>query len=56
MIGSKHRRIIKLKQSLMFFFFEIVNESNKNQLNYGLIKEDNFTTVLCKNGYMIKIF
>ena len=46
----------KTKTVLNVFFFEIVIESNKNQLNYGLIKEDNFTTVLCKNGYMIKIF
>ena len=46
----------KTKTVLNVFYFEIVNKSNKNQLNYGLIKEDNFTTVLCENGYIIKIF
>ena len=31
-------------------FIEIVNESNHNQINYGLIKEENFTINLCKNS------
>ena len=29
---------------------EIVNESNRKQITYGLIKEENFTINLCKNG------
>ena len=32
-------------------FIEIVNEFNRvNQIIYGLIKEENFTIDLCKNG------
>ena len=31
-------------------FIDIVNESNCNHINYGLIQEENFTTKLCKNG------
>ena len=27
-----------------------------NQINYGLIKEENFAINLCKNGYTIMIF
>ena len=27
-----------------------------NQINYGLIKEDNFTISVCKNGETIMIF
>ena len=29
---------------------------NEKQINYGLIKEKNFTIALCKNGHMIMIF
>ena len=29
---------------------EIVDESNRNQINYGLIKGENFTINLWKNG------
>ena len=31
-------------------FIEIVNNVNVNQINHGLIKEENFTINLCKNG------
>ena len=31
-------------------FIEIGNELIVNQINYGLIKEENFTINLCKNG------
>ena len=31
-------------------FIEIGNELIVNQINYGLIKEKNFTINLCKNG------
>ena len=27
-----------------------------NQINYGLIKEDNFTIGLCKSGSIIMVF
>ena len=29
---------------------------NVNQINYGLIKEDNFTKGLCKSGSIIMVF
>ena len=34
----------------------VVNESNCMPKKYGLIKEDNFTIILCKIGYMKMIF
>ena len=36
---------------------DIVNKSNCNQINCGLIKDDNFIIInLCKNGWTIMIF
>ena len=31
-------------------FMEIINDLIANQINYGLIKEENFTINSCKNG------
>ena len=35
-------------KTVLFGFIEIVTELNVNQINYRLIKEDNFTRALCK--------
>ena len=45
----------KKGKTVLNIFNEIVNESNCKQ-NYGLIKEENFTINLCKNGQTIIIF
>ena len=37
-------------------FIEIVNESNREPNNHGLIKEDKCIINLCKNGLVIKIY
>ena len=31
-------------------FIEIINDSNRNEINYGVVKEENFTINLCANG------
>ena len=41
---------VKKGKTVLNAFIEIVNESNINQINYGLIKEENFIINLCKNG------
>ena len=45
----------KKGKTVLNIFNEIVNESNCKP-NYGLIKEENFTINLCKNGQTIIIF
>ena len=40
----------KKGKTVLNAFIEIVNESIRNQINHGLIKEENFTINLCKNG------
>ena len=46
----------KGKITVLNAFIEIVNETNLNQINYRLIKEENFTINLCNNGKTIMIF
>ena len=44
------------KGKTVFALIEILNESNRKLKKYGLIKEENFTINLCKNGYTTMIF
>ena len=37
-------------------FIEMVSKSKCNQINYGLIREENFTRNLCKTCYSLMIF
>ena len=37
-------------------FIKIINEYNGKPNNYGFIKEENFTKILCKNGLTIIVF
>ena len=43
---------VKKGKTVLNAFIETVNESmnQTNQINYGLIKEENFTINICKNG------
>ena len=45
----------KLKQIFMVLLEQEIN-LDVNQINYGLIKEDNFTIGLCKSGSIIMVF
>ena len=51
---TKHAWVKPLKdkkgKTVLNALIEIVNESNRRPINYGLIKEENFTINLCKNG------
>ena len=53
-VSTKYAWVKSLKdkkcKTVLHAFIEIVNESNCKPKNYGLIKEGNFTTDLCKNG------
>ena len=52
-ISTKYVWVKLLKdkgKTVLNAFHKIVNESIVNQINYGLIKEENFTINLCKNG------
>ena len=40
----------KKGETVLIAFIEIVNDLIVNQINYGLIKEDNFIINLCKDG------
>ena len=40
----------KKGETVLIAFIEIVNDLIVNQINYGLIKEENFIINLCKNG------
>ena len=40
----------KKSETVLHGFIEIVSESKLNQINYGLIREENFTINLCKSG------
>ena len=40
----------KKYKTVLNTFIKIVNESNLNQINYGLIKEELFIIDLCENG------
>ena len=44
------------KGKTVFALIEILNASNRKLKKYGLIKEENFTINLCKNGYTTMIF
>ena len=44
------------KGKTVFALIEILNASNRKLKKYGLIKEENFTINLCKNGYATMIF
>ena len=41
---------LKTKNSKTVFdaFIELVNEANRKQINFGLLKEDDFSINLCK--------
>ena len=41
---------INNSKTVLNIFIEIVNDQMVNQINYGLIKEKNFTINLYKNG------
>ena len=43
----------KKGKTVLNAFIQILNESNCNQVNYGLIKEGHFTINFCKNGQTI---
>ena len=52
-ISTKYVWVKLLKdkgKTVLNAFHKIVNESIVNQINYELIKEENFTINLCKNG------
>ena len=52
-ISTKYVWVKLLKdkgKTVLNAFHKIVNESTVNQINYRLIKEENFTINLCKNG------
>ena len=40
----------KKGETVLIAFIEIVNDLIVNQINYGLIKEENFIINLCKDG------
>ena len=44
------------KGKTVFALIEILIASNRKLKKYGLIKEENFTINLCKNGYTTMIF
>ena len=48
MHGLNIWRVKKLKQYLMVLL-ELKMNLNATQINYGLVKEDNFTKNVCKN-------
>ena len=56
----KHTCVKPLKdkkgKTVLNAFIEIVNESNREPNNHGLIKEDKCIINLCKNGLVIKIY
>ena len=43
----------KTGKAILKVFIQKVNESNRKQKNYGLIKKENFSIKLCKNGQTI---
>ena len=45
-IPSKNKK----SKTVLHGFIEIINESKRKQINFGLIKENNFKIALCKNG------
>ena len=50
-VFTKYAWVKPLKdKAVLNTFIEIVNKSNQDEINYGLIKENNFTINLCKNG------
>ena len=40
----------KKSKIVLNHFIKIANKCNSKQINYDLIKEENFTIALCKNG------
>ena len=53
-VFPKHACVNLLKdkkvETVLNRFIERANESKQNHITYGLFKEENFITVLCKNG------
>ena len=43
----------KTGKAILKVFIQKVNESNRKQKNYGLIKKEKFSIKLCKNGQTI---